>query len=370
MMERSSTDRIRVLVIDDSAYNRKALSELLSQSSEIEVVGTASDGKLGLQQVLLLKPQAITLDLEMPKMDGFTFLRILMSRQPTPVIVISSYSRKQNVFKALELGALDFIAKPSNIDGEELLEIRDELIEKLLMVRNLRVDTLQRVIGPLSSERSLFIELTPSPVEKTTAKSGILGVVAIGASTGGPPALQSIFQRLPPELPVCYLVSQHMPSNFTKAFAERLNRLSPLEIQEARGGEVLEAGKVFISPGGQNLKLVNISGKLYTLIDDPEKDAKYIPSISDLYKSVAVAAGNKVLAIQLTGMGSDGTDGIVAVKNAGGSTIAESDQTAVVFGMPKEAIATGQVDRVLRLDEIPGEVERFAGRLAAEAVKE
>jgi two-component system, chemotaxis family, protein-glutamate methylesterase/glutaminase len=133
---------------------------------------------------------------------------------------------------------------------------------------------------------------------------------------------------------------------------------------------VLEAGKVFISPGGQNLKLVKISGRLYTLIDDPEKDAKYIPSISDLYKSVAVAAGNKVLAIQLTGMGSDGTDGIVAVKNAGGSTIAESDQTAVVFGMPKEAIATGQVDHVLRLDEIPGEVERFAGRLLAEAVKE
>jgi two-component system chemotaxis response regulator CheB len=370
MMERSPGDRIRVLVIDDSAYNRKALSEILSQNSEIDVVGTASDGKLGLQQVLLLKPHAITLDLEMPKMDGFTFLRILMSRQPTPVIVISSYSRKQNVFKALELGALDFIAKPSNIDGEQLIEIRDELIEKLLMVRNLRIDTLQRSVAPLSSARALFSEPAPALVEKGAASKSLLGVIVIGASTGGPPALQSLFQRLPPELPVCYLVAQHMPSNFTNAFAERLNRLAPLEIQEARGGELLEVGKVFISPGGQNLKLVNISGRLYTLIDDPEKDAKYIPSISDLYKSVAVAAGSKVLAIQLTGMGSDGADGIVAVKNAGGSTIAESHETAVVFGMPKEAIATGQIDHVLKLDEIPGEIERFAGSLVAATKKE
>jgi two-component system chemotaxis response regulator CheB len=368
-MGRSPADRIRVLVVDDSAYNRKALSELLTQSSEIEVVGTAGDGKLGLQQVLLLKPQAITLDLEMPNMDGFTFLRILMSRQPTPVIVISSYSRKQNVFKALELGALDFIAKPSNIDGEQLIEIRDELIQKLLMVRNLRVDTLQRAVSPLSSERSLFADKVRPMVESTTVGRACLGVIVIGASTGGPPALQSLFQRIPPELPVCYLVAQHMPANFTQAFAERLNRLSSLDIQEARGGETIEAGKVFISPGGRNLKLVNISGRLYTLVDDPEKNAKYIPSISDLYKSVAAAAGSKVLAIQLTGMGSDGADGIVAIKNAGGATIAESEDTAVVFGMPKEAIATGQVDHVIKLDEIPAEVERFADRLIAEVKK-
>lgn len=363
MNARSSKDRIRVLVIDDSAYNRQAIVEMLESDKGIDVVSRAANGEEGLKEALSLKPDVITLDLEMPKMDGFTFLRILMSRQPTPVIVISSYSRKQNVFKALELGALDFIAKPTRYLSPELHKIRDELVEKILMVRHLRTSNLQRRPTQWAVvERQAVYPEAERAAGAVTEMPGML-LVVVGASTGGPPALQTFLQTLPRHLPVAYLVAQHMPENFTRAFSDRLNRYTGLEVSEARGGELVEPGRVFVAPGGQNLKVVRQGAVLKTEVEDVEPGAKYVPSIDAMFRSAAEIMGGRTMGILLTGMGSDGREGIRAIKQAGGRTVAESEETAVIFGMPKEAIDSGGVDVVLRLDEIAGEVIRFAGEI-------
>jgi two-component system, chemotaxis family, protein-glutamate methylesterase/glutaminase len=357
MAQKLRMDHVRVLTIDDSAYNRMTIAEVLESSGEITVVGRAANGEEGLRQAFSLKPDVITLDLEMPKMDGFTFLRILMSRQPTPVIVISSYARKQNVFKALELGAVDFIAKPSRNISANLGSIRDELVAKVLMVRQLRIGSvLPRILETAAS---------PEPAGEVPPKEAAfqvseMGLVVIGASTGGPPALQNIFQNLSRHLPLAFMVAQHMPENFTKAFADRLNRYTSLRVKEAEGCEVLEPGRVYIAPGGKNLKVAKSGKALVVQVQKAEQGTKYVPSIDELFRSAADAMGEKVMAILLTGMGSDGKDGIAAVKDGGGVTLAESQETAVIFGMPKEAIDTGKVDMVIRLDKIPSKVQRFA----------
>lgn len=352
----ASPQPTRALVIDDSAYNRQAIVQMLESDPNIQVVGRASNGEEGLKQTLALKPDVITLDLEMPKMDGFTFLRILMSRSPTPVIVISSYSRKQNVFKALELGALDFIAKPTRYLSPELHKIRDELVEKVSVVRMLRV--------PIQPKQ--FAEVEPPAAGRqpggsapASGSADRLGLVVIGASTGGPPALQRLFQMLSRQLPVACLVAQHMPESFTRAFAERLDRYTGLMVREAAGGEALAAGRVYVAPGGKHLRIVCRDSSLVTEVVDGEESDKYVPSIDMLFSSAAEVAGSDVLAILLTGMGTDGCEGVRAVKAAGGKTVAESEETAVIFGMPKEAIASGGVDSVLRLEEIADEVIRF-----------
>jgi two-component system, chemotaxis family, protein-glutamate methylesterase/glutaminase len=350
-----ASSTLRILVIDDSAYNRQAIIEMLESSEDIEVVGLAANGEEGLKSALTLKPDVITLDLEMPKMDGFTFLRILMSRRPTPVIVISSYARKQNVFKALELGALDFIAKPTRYLSPELHKIRDELIEKVKMVRHLRSFAVQT-----KSAEKTRLDRAPDELGEFPEESPQVALVVIGASTGGPPALQNLLQMLPPPLPAAYLIAQHMPENFTRAFADRLNRYTGLEVSEAQGGEQIVTGRVFISPGGQNLAVVRDGAVLKTVLEPAIENAKYTPSIDTLFTSAAAAMGKNVMGILLTGMGSDGKEGVRAIKNAGGKTLAESEETAVIFGMPKEAIESGQVDLVCRLDDIAGEVVRFS----------
>lgn len=344
----------RVLVIDDSAYNRQAIVQMLESDPGIEVVGRAANGEEGLKQTLALRPDVITLDLEMPKMDGFTFLRILMNRTPTPVIVISSYSRKQNVFKALELGALDFIAKPTRYLSPELHKIRDELVEKINVVRMLRTPVQPVRFGESKARVDDQRSGAPAVVSGTRPD-----LVVIGASTGGPPALQRLLQMLTRQVPVACLVAQHMPENFTRAFAERLDRYTGLVVREASGGEVLAPGSVYVAPGGNHLRVVRREAELITEVDRAGENDKYIPSIDLLFSSAADAAGSRVLAILLTGMGTDGCEGIRAVKAAGGRTVAESEETAVIFGMPKEAIASGEVDVVLRLEEIATEVVRF-----------
>jgi len=360
-MSAKAKTRIRVLVIDDSAYNREAIVQMLESDPGIEVVGRATNGEEGLKEALALKPDVITLDLEMPKMDGFTFLRILMSRSPTPVIVVSSYSRKQNVFKALELGALDFIAKPTRYLSPELHKIRDEMLEKVLMVRQLFTSNIQMRV----QERTTLAEVTDAGAGPSREAPPRMGIVVVGASTGGPPALQTFLQMLPRDLPLAYLVAQHMPENFTRAFADRLNRYTSLEVCEASGGEEIVPGRVFVAPGGRNLTVVSKSGDLQCEVVESRKGAKYVPSIDALFRSAASLAGKRVLGILLTGMGSDGREGIRTIKQAGGRTVAESEETAVIFGMPKEAIDSGEVDVVLRLDEVAGEVVRFAEKLDA-----
>jgi two-component system chemotaxis response regulator CheB len=297
----------------------------------------------------------------MPKMDGFTFLRILMNRQPTPVIVISSYSRKQNVFKALELGALDFIAKPTRYLSPELHRIRDELVEKVLMVRALQSSSL--LVRTMVAEAETGPD-AEQPDRRQVEPLPAFGLVVVGASTGGPPALQTLLQTLPRHLPLAYMIAQHMPENFTKAFADRLDRYTGLQVFEAEGSERVLPGRAFVAPGGHHLEVERRSGELLTRVVRADEGAKYIPSIDALFRSAAEAMGANVLAILLTGMGTDGCGGIRMVKSAGGHTVAESEETAVIYGMPKEAIDDGQVDVVLRLDEMAVEVIRFSERVS------
>jgi two-component system chemotaxis response regulator CheB len=343
-------DPIRILVVDDSAYNRHAITHILSSEPDVTVVGSAADGEEALKMVNQLEPDALTLDLEMPKMDGFTFLRVLMAQRPTPVLVISSYSRKPDVFKALELGALDFIAKPEDRTAS-LEAIRGELLVKLRTVRSLRLENLEE-----RAARAEVSQVVPTPGTQLP-----LRLLVIGASTGGPPALGRILSRLPQDLPLAVAVAQHMPERFTRAFAERLNHLAAFSVAEAEDGEVLTPGRVLVAPGGRQLLLARDGDhQLRAVVREPGgEEALHCPSIDLLFESAARAMGDRVCAVVLTGMGNDGRRGIAAVRQAGGRTVAESADTAVVFGMPKSAIDSGAVDAVLSLDDIVEEVVAF-----------
>lgn len=353
------TEKLKVLVIDDSAYNRQIISEFLMSHPEFEVVGKAEDGEQGLKLVAVLKPDLITLDIEMPRMDGFTFLRLLMSQMPTPVIVISSHSRKQEVFQALELGALDFVAKPQRFLQPNLEDLKEEIVRKALAVRALQVLPLARrarAHGNTVGERPAPSRV-PSPVDDADF---VTRLIAIGASTGGPPALQSICRALTPALPTAVLVAQHMPEKFTRAFAERLNRGSLLRVREAEGDERVLPGYMYIAPGGAHMELHGGGREpLIIRLVPPVATDRYVPSIDRLFTSVASVRGPKVLAAILTGMGADGAEGVRALRAVGARTLAESEESAIIFGMPKEAIHTGAIDEVVGLDGIIDRMQSF-----------
>ena len=350
--------KLRVLVIDDSAYNRRIITDLLETDPDIEVVGGAYDGEAGLKLAAQLKPDLITLDIEMPRMDRFTFLRLLMAQMPTPVIVISSHSRKHEVFQALELGALDFIAKPTHFIGPDAEGLRRDLQAKAQTVRALQVVafTNRHEAKPLAHVDQATVS-TPTAAELSQTAQRI---VVIGASTGGPPALERVFRALKPDGKTAYLISQHMPERFTKAFAERLDRVSQLKLVEAEDGSQILAGTAFIARGGHHMVVGKKDGNNIIQLIEPEVDDRYVPCVNRLFKSAAEMYGPKVMATVLTGMGSDGADGVKHIREAQGKIIAESEETAIVFGMPKEAQETGMVDEVLRLEDVAERLQRFA----------
>jgi two-component system chemotaxis response regulator CheB len=353
---------VRVLVIDDSAFNRQTLTQMLEHEPGIRVVARAGDGDEGLRQVFATQPDVITLDIEMPKMDGFTFLRILMSKRPTPVIVVSSHTRKDQVFKALELGALDFISKPTQRISPELREIERDLVAKVRLVSRLRVVPVAERL-PRAPRRGSVPPAVP-PIAALEAAAAPLRVVVIGASTGGPPALQQIVQALPPptRLPVALVVAQHMPAKFTAAFADRLGRTSTWPFREARAGDVLAPGTALVAPGGAVTTLArHADGAVRVDVRPPAPGDHFMPSIDKLFSSAAEALGERLLALVLTGMGGDGARGVRAVRQAGGVVVAESAETAVIFGMPEEAIRTGAVEEVLPLGQMAQVIARFGG---------
>ncbi len=357
-----------MLVIDDSAFNRQTIAAMLEESSpDIEVVGRAGDGEEGLKQVFALSPDVITLDLEMPKMDGFTFLRILMNRRPTPVIVISSHAKKDNVFKALELGALDFVAKPSRQISPALKAIADELVQKVRMVTQLRMvsltDRAARAQPPTGSTGSFpIISGVPQPDRSRKEGSAPPRVVAIGASTGGPPAISQLLASLEPTLPMGLVITQHMPAKFTKAFAERLARSTPWAVREAEAGDALTAGVALVAPGSHSLTLKREGAQLKVELLPPQADDRFVPSVDRMLESVARVAGADGMAVILTGMGGDGGRGVKTVKAAGGRVLAEAPETAVIFGMPEEAIRTGVVDEIVPLGQMAEAITRFANK--------
>ncbi len=346
-VDRRASGRTRMLLVDDSGASRAAMQRILEDRCGAQVVGVARDGEEALGQALRLRPDVILLDLEMPRMDGFTFLRLLMARQPTPVVVVSSHSRRSDVFKALELGAFDFVAKPE--DDAPLDAIAGEILEKCALLRSLHVDNLAaagEALAGVTLERSVL----PEPGR----------LVAIGASTGGPQALLRLLGTLPPRLPAGFVVAQHMPESFTASFAERLGRMTPFSVKEAADGDVVAAGRVLVAPGGRNLEVGrDAEGTLRAALAPPDPLIGYCPSVDRLFESVARAMGRRACAVVLTGMGQDGREGVAAVKRAGGLALAESDETAVIYGMPHAAVEGG-VDEVLALPALAVRIAKFA----------
>lgn len=345
--------KTRVLVVDDSAFNRRTISEMLEKSPNIEVVGTASDGEDGLKKAFSLKPDIITADLEMPVMNGFTFLRILMSRMPIPVIVVSSRDDDANVFKALEFGAVDFLSKPTARISKDLLTIEKEIISKVRMVSELRMDNLKKRV---ELKKSATKDLKKESKYIVSEERGIYEILAIGSSTGGPPALQSIFTSLPKDFPLSVVVSQHMPPGFTRAFADRLNRMTNLDVKEAEAGDKIARGRVLIAPGGTHMTFFKDGEDTLVNINPKSINDVYAPSVDKMFSSVSEHYENKSIGLVLTGMGADGKKGVIALKGSGGYVMAESEETAIVYGMPKEAVKTGKVDKILPLEKIPNEI--------------
>ncbi|HJV64356.1 MAG TPA: chemotaxis response regulator protein-glutamate methylesterase [Geomonas sp.] len=343
--------KIRVVVVDDSAYNRRAITRMLEELPGVEVVGYATNGEEGIRRVIDLTPDLVTLDLEMPRMDGFTMLRILMASTPVPVIVISSTAGDEKVFKALELGAVDFIAKPTTIISEELLKIQADLHEKVQAVFKLDMARVKKTCEPVRPAAQPEAAAPARPAATST-----LDVVAIGSSTGGPPALQRILASFPEPPPFALVVSQHMPSGFTKTFADRLNRSTGFEVREAADGDEVLPGRALIAPGGRNLTFVRVGDKVVARVVPPVKEDRYVPCVDTMFSSCANIYGSRMLAVVLTGMGNDGARGVRDAKRLGAQIVAESEESCVVFGMPREAIATGLVDRVVPIDQMVREI--------------
>jgi two-component system chemotaxis response regulator CheB len=334
-----------VLVIDDSAFSRQVITRMLGTSPLVEVVGVARDGEEALRKTFELEPDLITLDLEMPKMDGFTFLRVVMSKRPTPVMVISGRSAEEEVFKALDLGAVDFIAKPTPRASAELVKIERELIRKVHAIRELRIEKVNERIAAL-----------PPHVASAQATAAGPRLVVVGSSTGGPAALMRIFGAFSTPPPCTFVIAQHMPEGFTAGFAERIGRLTQLSAREARGGDELAPGSVLVAPGGRHLEFEAQGSRVVARVAPLQTGEKYAPSVDRLFQSAAKHFGRGLVAVVLTGMGDDGSQGVRAVKQAGGLVIAESEETAVIFGMPQQAIRSGAVDRVLPLHEIAASI--------------
>jgi two-component system, chemotaxis family, protein-glutamate methylesterase/glutaminase len=333
-----SARELKVLVVDDSAINRRSLADILGSMPAVRVVGKAANGEEALRLVTSSEPDLITLDLEMPRMDGFTFLRILMARQPMPVLVVSSYAQKENVFKALELGAVDFVAKPDLLVAPDET-FRQELVQKIEMLRGYR--PMPRVGAAPAVARS---DAFPS----VTAR----GVVVIAASTGGPTALMEVVGALPKNLRAAVLIAQHMPEKFTRTFAERLDRRGHLAVREAEHGAHVQAGTALVSPGMRSIEVTGSITDSRVRLVAPTPEDRFLPSADRLFRTAAEVWGRRVVAVVLTGMADDGRLGAQEVKARGGRVLAESSETAVVYGMPRAVVEAGLADRVLRLEQI------------------
>jgi two-component system, chemotaxis family, protein-glutamate methylesterase/glutaminase len=351
------TQPIRVLVVDDSALMRKLIPQMLERDGSIQVAGTAMDGAFALAKIEELKPDVITLDLEMPRMDGTEALRAIMRKHRIPVIVVSAHttSGASATFKALAMGALDFVAKPVDSTSTRMEEIAGELIAKI------KVAAHSVVSAPPA------IAHLPQMAKQPRARTAPSRIVAIGISTGGPNTLQYVLSQLPADFPGTILVVQHMPEGFTEMFARRLNETCAIEVKEARSGDLLVAGRALISPGNRHLRVRRMPLGSVAVLSEEDRVNGHRPSVDVLFRSVAQEFGAQAIAVIMTGMGDDGADALGDVKAAGGLTIAQSAESCVVFGMPKAAIERGHAVRVLSLDALTHTLQAQCGaaRVAA-----
>ncbi len=350
--------KIKVLIVDDSAVARMILSELLSKDPQIKVVGIAQDPIIARQKIRTLKPDVITLDVEMPRVDGLTFLEELMAETPMPVVMVSSLTEKgcETTLRALELGAVDFVTKPRIDIVSELPNIIEEVTEKIKVASRVRVRARASIRAP--SRRVGPDAVMPPSSSKGAMLRTTNKVVAIGASTGGTEAIRDILMGLPADLPGIVIV-QHMPQRFTKLFAERLNKLCAMDVREAADGDRVIYGHALIAPGNYHMLLDRSGAEYYVKIKEGPQVNRHRPSVDVLFRSVARYAGKNAMGIILTGMGADGAAGLKEMKEAGALTMAQDERTSVVFGMPKEAIALGGAKEVLPLQKIPEAIVSF-----------
>lgn len=335
---------IKVLIIDDSALVRSLLSEIVRSVPGFTLVGAAPDAYVARDMVKSFAPDVITLDIEMPRMDGLSFLEKLMAARPTPVVMISTLTEAgaEATLRALELGAVDFIPKPKLGIAEGLKEYADLIIEKLAAAAQVKV----KPIKPAASVADHTGQKISRALLQSTEK-----IIAIGASTGGTEAIKSVLMQMPADAPGI-VMTQHMPPGFTRTFAERLNKLTKLHVAEAKGGERILPGHAYLAPGGFHL-LVTRSGADYVLkLSETEPVHRHRPAVDVMMESVARVGGKNVIGVLLTGMGKDGAKGMLDIRNSGGYTFAQDEQSCVVYGMPKEAVNLGGVNETLDLEEI------------------
>lgn len=335
---------IKVLVVDDSALVRKLLTKELNKQSDIEVVGTALNPYVARDKIAKLKPDVLTLDLEMPRMDGLSFLSKLMKHHPLPVVVVSSLTPKnsENALTALRLGAVDVICKPGSAYSTQ--EISREIIQA---VRAASIASFEKTINPENEKKpNINGSLPKARLTKTTKK-----IIAVGSSTGGTKALEVILPNLPPSLPGMVIV-QHMPPVFTKSFADRLNKVCHVEVKEAEDGDWIRPGQVLLAPGNYHMLVEKSGAKYYIKIKKGPPVHHHRPSVDVLFNSVAKAAGVNATGVILTGMGADGAKGLLAMKNKGAHTIGQDESSCVVYGMPKVAYEMGAVSETLPLSKI------------------
>jgi two-component system chemotaxis response regulator CheB len=336
--------KIRVLVVDDSALMRKLIPQVLQRDPSIEVVGTAMDGEVGLRKLDELHPHVVTLDLDMPRMDGLEMLRQITRKHRVPVIVVSAQSERgaSVTLKALALGAFDFVTKPPDAASGRMDQIAAELALKIKVAAGSGAPKMIITVPPLKQKEQ----------RRTAMPNWPTRIVAIGISTGGPNALQYLFSQLPPEFPGCILVVQHMPEGFTEMFARRLDECSAIEVKEAQSGDLLLAGRALICPGNRHLKVRRMEhGNVAILVDQPRVNG-HRPSANVLFHSVAQEFGSNAIGVLMTGMGDDGAEGLGAIQAAGGMTIAQSPDTCIVDSMPRAAIERGFAGRVVSLSNL------------------
>ena len=347
--------KVKVLIVDDSAVVRQTLSELLSSDSEIEVIGTASDPFVAAKRIQEVLPDVITLDVEMPKMDGLTFLQKIMDQNPIPVVICSSLttSGSETAIKALEYGAVEIITKPKLGTKQFLEESRIHICDvvKAASLANLKRKSLWQIkVQPKLSADAVIAKPVGHAMVETTEK-----VVVVGASTGGTEALKVFLEAFPPDSPGIVIV-QHMPENFTKAFAKRLDSISRISVKEAEDGDTVIRGRALIAPGNKHLLLKRSGAKYFVEVKDGPLVSRHRPSVDVLFRSAARYAGKNAIGVIMTGMGDDGAKGMLELKEADAITIAQDEKSCVVFGMPQEAIKLGGVDKISSLENISGEV--------------
>ncbi|MFA5073243.1 MAG: chemotaxis response regulator protein-glutamate methylesterase [Nitrospirota bacterium] len=344
---------INVLIVDDSAFMRNALTNMLSADPEIKVIAVARDGIEAVEKAAKLKPDVITMDVEMPRMDGIEALQLIMEQTPIPVIMVSSLTSEgaHVTLEALDHGAVDFIPKNLSELSINIVKIKEMLIEKVKQISRSRVSKI-----PRSRTLTQTSEYMPKVIPVRATGERRVSVVAIGTSTGGPRAVQEIIPRLPGDFPVPIVIVQHMPPNFTGPFADRLNDISQITVKEAHEGAILQAGVALVAPGRGHMRVIRPRIETMVTISENREEFIYRPSVDYLMHSIAEFFPGRALAVILTGMGNDGLKGITDVKKSGGRIFAQNEETCVVYGMPRAVVEAGIADKILPIEEMAGEI--------------